>query len=336
MRRTPLILGLLLPGCAYKLGLPPVDYGEARPLPLVQPSTDKRRWYVPVESDTLGPYLFFVDTGYTYSTCDDGLVDGLGLETRGRVNIRGELGKVHATKTRLRPLELGGHRVRDLVCQVRDLDSTSSIGDPDEVPIAGVLGMDVLRRFHVIFDPESGQVHLRDPSEVEGLPRDGEGVSRLKRTTPWVGLRARVALKVDGRTQWPILDTGATSTYVDGAQHGLEPSYHIDGVTVRGTGQGGTSIRTVSYYELDGVTVGGVPTGPVTLMDRDRPWWESGLLGLDLLSRFHQEYDFKRGRVRFSLARARALPQWVDAQHAPGGRLHDADDDALTEVPTAL
>ena len=79
----------LLPGCAYTLGRADVQYAaDLAVLPLVQPSTDTRRWYVPLHSDTAGDYLLFVDTGYTYTTCDDDFVAALGLTTRGRGSVR--------------------------------------------------------------------------------------------------------------------------------------------------------------------------------------------------------------------------------------------------------
>lgn len=317
---------LLLCGCGYRLGRIDVTYGEATPLALVQPSTDTRRWYVPVHSDTLGPHLFFVDTGYDYTTCDDDLIRGLGLKTRGRVHIRGELGKVDATKARLPPLALGGHQIGEIVCHVRDLDSTSSIGDPDEVPIAGVIGMDVLSQFRTAFDPRAGVLTLQDPAAVPRLLRGDAGVAPLR--SPLVGKRVRMALEVDGQRLWPILDTGATNTYIDGARIGLEPTYQLDGVTLRGTGNNGSTIRSVSYFEIDDIAVGGIQTAPVTLMDRDRRWWQPGLLGLDLLARFHQDYDFHRGRVRLTPTHPQPLPQWREwPERSPeqlGGRLMDA------------
>ncbi|HHO53024.1 MAG TPA: hypothetical protein ENK18_19635 [Deltaproteobacteria bacterium] len=320
------LLGGALQGCGYRLGRIEVSYGDATPLALVQPSTDTRRWYVPVYSDTLGPHLFFVDTGYDYTTCDDDLIAGLGLETRGRVHIRGELGKVRATKARLPPLELGGHRIGEIVCHVRDLNSTSSIGDPDEVPIAGVIGMDVLSQFRAAFDPRAGILTLQDPATVPRLARGDLGVAPLR--SPLVGRRVRMALEIDGQRLWPILDTGATNTYIDGARIGLEPSYKLDGVTLRGTGNNGSTIRSVSYFEIENVTVGGLRTAPITLMDRDRRWWQPGLLGLDLLARFHQDYDFHRGRVRLTPTHPQPLPQWQEwPELSPGGvagRLMDA------------
>jgi predicted aspartyl protease len=320
-------------GCAPALGTPEVSYGEARPLPLVQPSTDGRRWYLPMETSALGPVVWFVDTGYTYSTCDDGLVSSLGLTPRGRVRIRGELGRVKASKATLPAMALGGHTVSGVVCQVRDLATTSSLDDPEEVPIAGVIGMDVLRQFRVIFDPAEGTLELLDPAAREPLPRAGEGISRLRRAG-LLGLRARLSLEVGSDDLWPILDTGATNTYLDGTRIGLVPSYTLENVVVRGTGQGGAEMRRLHSYEVVQVTVGGVPAGPATLIDRHRRWWEPGLLGLDLLTRFHQDYDFASGRARLTPTTATRLPRfssyWPSREELPS-RLLDEPSDAASE-----
>jgi hypothetical protein len=206
-------------------------------------------------------------------------------------------------------MELGGHRIEALVCQVRDLGSTSSLDDPDEVPIAGVIGMDVLRRFRVVFDPRMGSMHLLDPRAVDPLPPAGPGIAPLRRAG-LRGLRARVRVDVGDAHVWQVLDTGATNTYVDGARIGLVPSYAMDNVTVRGTGAGGHEVRRLLSYEVDAVEVGGQPAGSATLIDRDRRWWEPGLLGLDLLSRFHQDYDFAHDRVRFRPTHPQPLPQF--------------------------
>ena len=127
-RATRVLLPLALAACAPRLGPPKVVYGpEPAILPLVHPSTDTRRWYVPVDAGEAGSWVFFVDTGYTHSTCDDGFVEALGVAERGHSRVYGELGSIRTGKAKLPPLQIGDHRVEDLVCQTRDLAATSSI-----------------------------------------------------------------------------------------------------------------------------------------------------------------------------------------------------------------
>ena len=130
-----------------------VDYGEPTALPIVHPNNDRDRWYVVADLGEPGEHLFFFDTGYGTTTCDDDFVASLGLEPRGRVRVRGEAGTVDAGRVKLPPITLGGHQLNNVWCLVRDLNSTSSIRDPGEVPVAGVLGADVLSPFVAEIDP---------------------------------------------------------------------------------------------------------------------------------------------------------------------------------------
>ena len=142
----------------------------------------------------------------------------------------------------------------------------------------------------------------------------------------------RIALGVGEEQAWLILDTGATNTYVDGARMGLERSYAMENVRVRGTGTIGSEIRRLWSYELDAITLGSVPAGPATLIDRDRRWWEPGLLGLDLLGRFHQEYDFAHRRARLTPVRGRPLPQFQSYWEGRGGALPSRMGDEATDA----
>jgi len=298
---------LLLGACAFRLGPPAVSYGPDAPMPLVHTSVDTRRWYLPMDSEDHGSWVWFVDTGYTYSACDDDLIGAVSAPTRGRTAVRGEIGRVDGTKAALPSLLLGGHTVTGLACQVRDLDGTSSIKDPGEVRVAGVIGMDVLRRFRVTIDPAAGVLHLRDPSAVPPLRRGVPGVTRVRRAA-LLGPRFRLPLTLDGVRRWPVVDTGASTTHVDGAR------YHIDGTSfetdVRVSGTGGAVVRSQGFHRVAKVAVGALSVGSATLTDRHRPFGTAGLLGVDLLSQFSQDYDFRRGRARLTPGTPRPLPTW--------------------------
>lgn len=312
---------LALVGCGHRLGVPHVTYGDPEPVPLVRMLADAR-WYVPMEVEGHGDWVWFLDTGYSYSTCDDGLIEALGVTSGGRTVVRGELGRLRTSKARLPSMRFGGHALDGLVCQVRDLNATSSIRDPADVRIAGVLGMDVLRPFLVTMDPADGLVLLQDPRHPTPL-EPGDGTVRLRRERR-VGIRALVPLDVGDRRVWPVLDTGASGTHLDGDQLGLVPSAVRDGVVVRGTGGSGTTTRTVAYYDLDEVRLGALDPGRVVVAGRTRGAG-AGLLGLNVLGRYRATYDFRRRRAHFVPVLGRPLPTWAAWSEAggevPGSRL---------------
>jgi hypothetical protein len=303
-----LLIALLLPGCAWRLKVPKATYGEVYPLPLVHPGIDPKRWYTPVETE-VGTQLFFVDTGYSRTTCDDDLIASLGLNTRGKRRIGGEAGTVLVTKARLPPIELGGHTIEGLVCLVRDLDTTSSITDPHEVPIAGVLGIDALRPFRVELDAAQAEIRLRDPHTVQRLPRKSADSVPLRREQLW-GMRVRVPLDIGEAETWPILDTGASNTYIDGDRLGLKPSWTERDVLVRGTGPGGAITLDRDYFEVPLLHIGAHDFGPITITNRPQPKWEPGLLGLDILDSFAVELDFRGRSARLTSIAAQSRPSW--------------------------
>ncbi len=138
--------------------------------------------------------------------------------------------------------------------------------------------------------------------------------------------RAMVPLHVGGRSAWTVLDTGATGTYVDGERLGLEPDRVERGVTVRGSGPGGSIRVDRRYFDVDDAALAGHPLGPLTLTDRDRA---HGLLGLDVLDRFAVELDFRARRARFTPVHAAPRPAWEEAAADEGPRIevrHDGQD----------
>ena len=253
---------------------------------LVHPDTDRRRWYV-VGTDANGDdVLWFLDSGYTFTTCDDDFVDALGLPTKGRVVIRGELGRTHGTKATLPPMTIGDHRMEGLSCIVRDLAATSSIKDPARVPVAGVLGVDVMRRFFTVFDAGGARMNLSAP-----LPTAMSG-ERLLRESPIFG-RSVVRAQLGDRTQRLIIDTGAANTHVN-ARRARLPLLESRTGTVHGTGGTGSATEDIHLYTADPMGVGPVDLGSQMVVHRQRA--SAGLLGLDALRTLRFQVDFEHGK----------------------------------------
>jgi len=297
------LLALTLSLCA---GCLRVQHGPPAVLPLVHTSTDATRWYAVVDSPDLGRRLFFVDTGYSRTTCDDAFAAELDLKLRGQVPVRGEVGHLSASLAALPAWRLGEHTVRGLRCVVRDLHGTSSVRDPLEVDVAGVLGADLLGRFYVVIDPEAATLTLAAPLKRRLA---GHDVVPLRRELG-VGARREVRLQVGDARLWGLLDTGTSRSYVDGEALRFEVAYTRPGVQV--TGSGGTSRRDVPMY-VERVRLGDLDIGELQLSQRDGPG--DGLIGLDVLGPLHQEYDLRHGRARFTRAGRGSVPSWRQWQY---------------------
>lgn len=290
------MLTLLLAGCLPKL--PAVSIGAVEPLPLVRTSND-RRWFVPVDVNG-EPWVWFVDTGYAVSTCDDGLTDALSVVPRGRAVVRGETGRLRAQRAVLPTFELGGHRIAGLDCVVRDLHQTSSIRDPDEVRVAGVLGMDVFQAFQLELDPGVGELRLHPPGTFD--------VQGVELRSAWFDPRMRIAVDVGDERLWPHVDTGTFALYLDGVKLGLDPIATREGVVVRGTGSG-EHVRDIHQYrETLGFAADTVRD--VLISGRPQGGGSQGLVGLSLLSRYVTVWDFRNRRASFSPVEAKPVPQW--------------------------
>lgn len=275
---------------------PRPDYGEQPvSLPVVDLPGDRSRLYVQVEDPNLGSRLFFVDTAFSRTTCDDGLAADLGLEVQSTLRrSRGELGSVKLGRIVLPDFELGGHSIPGLACAVRDLDSTSSVTSTPDRPVAGVLGADLLGRFVVVIDPVDRTMTLLDPS-LHGL-EDGPGVVRLRREHG-VGPRIRLPITVDGRETWPLLDTGATRTHLDARRLDLPLVAERQGMA-RASGATNEEPTVFRIHEIQQLELAGHSLGPLRIIDRRRARCAPGLAGQDVLGGFVLTIDTKHRRVR--------------------------------------
>lgn len=305
------VIGVLF-ACGPRMGHPEVTYGEVTRLPIVHTSTDLDRWYVPLEGGDGATRLWFVDTGYSDSTCDDDRADDWpGGRRFGSVEIRGEAGNVPGERLSVPAMAVGTHQVA-LVCVVRDLNTTSSVADPPEVEVAGVLGSDVLRRFDVVIDPSTATMELWPPGDGPRVRRRDDGVVRLRWELRTLG-RYTVPVEIDGRRERLLVDTGTRASFVDGHRLGLPVGQVQRGVRMRASGAQGFVERDITYFRADAVTLVDTPVGPLWLPDRPAGPFTPGLLGLDVLGQFRQEYDFRRSIARFSAVTPAEIPAWTPA-----------------------
>lgn len=296
--RCGLIFSLLLcSACAWHRGPATVEYGATQPIPIVHPSRDVKRWYVVVQTESFGKQVFFLDTGYAITTCDDSFVQQHNIATRKLLRkVRGISGKAKATKAIVPSFQLGGHTIEKVVCTVRDLHSTSSIKDPREFPVAGVLGMDILRQFRVRIDPVEATLTLRNPDESERLQPN----IRLRREYGF-GLRATTQLQVGGFPSWLIVDTGASITLLNGKKRRLRNQEKLSSTKIKGSGTSKKKpSKPVQRYRIPNLGIVGLPATDGIIYHRTGKPFTPGLLGLNILADWIQEYDWDHKEAQFT------------------------------------
>lgn len=276
-----------------------VSYGTEVTLPLVHTSTDTRRIYV--AADAGGDHVWFLDTGNPVTTCDSGLIEHLGLQDFGRRAYAGIIGKGIATLADLPAMQLGDHQVEGVRCMVRDLTTTSSIIEPEEVAVAGILGMDVLSHFRFAIDLTGGTLTLSPPSRED---RDMETPIRWSPLTR----RMRIQTDVGDASLKMIVDTGATDSILDGESLGLEPSHAGLGQWLRGSGHHGSQAQPLSHYRED-VVLADLELGRIELTGLPHA---PSLLGLDVLGLMPSEWSPRYRRAQFSEPSPARLPLWSE------------------------
>lgn len=292
--------------CGPKLGAPDVAYGVPEPIPMVHTNADSNRWYVVVDTGSLGERVFFLDSGYARTTCDDDFVAELGLNRAGVVFVSGVGGSMIADKARLPTFDAGGHTLSEFACIVRDLNTTSSIKDPRGVKVAGVIGADLLSQFVTTIDPVSAEVLLEEPSQTSPLSAS-TGVIQLRRAGVG-GARFLLRASIENHAGWWLLDTGARGSHVDGRKYDIEPTSSKEGAWIQGTGSQGGQRQDLYFFDEATVVLAGHPVGGLRLVERKHGPFGFDLLGLNVVSHYRITLDPVRGQAWFEPVGPRELP----------------------------
>lgn len=168
------------------------------------------------------PYNLVLDTGTAPSIIEAKLARELQLTTR--ASAMTVIGKLVATQTALLPeLALGPIRVVSLRVQVQDL---SRLQRDLGMPVAGIIGLDVLSKSSFRLDYDKKRIEFGDFSG-EGIPvpydeRSGIAVARVE---------------LDGKPKRFLVDTGTDRVALLGGN-----SAGTEGLGLRNTAQEGSSV----------------------------------------------------------------------------------------------
>lgn len=254
--------------------------------------------YLDVKLDGKGPYRLLCDTGANNIVTPE-LARKLGLEPQGALEGIGagekpeDFGLVKMTT-----IEAGGATLRDQVFSVFDLSGFSAV---EGVPVDGVLGYELFKRFVVRVDYPRRTLTLTLPA---AFSYHGGGVVvpfKLNDYTP------EVAGELDGIAGAFDIDTGSRNGLdVLGAfadSHGLRQRYapRVEGVA--GWGVGGPSraqIARAGSLRLGALTISRPPV-QLTLQSKGAlaDKYVAGNVGAALLRLFAVTFDYTRQQLIF-------------------------------------
>ncbi|MAY80374.1 MAG: hypothetical protein CL930_06260 [Deltaproteobacteria bacterium] len=225
------VLTLLTPACklAHKSPTPGFRGPDSATLPLYRSRFTDTKIFIEATVNGDDRYLFLVDTGSSLTVLNQGIADELGLVSVRKpgelVGIGGSSPWYSANVERLR---IGPYSINNLPVAVGVQGVPDDVGS---VPLAGIIGNDVLGRFQVAIDYPGNTIQLARPNTIvlpeHAVPLFFNGQHALTRTT----LTAR---SESGRTvEQPALleiDTGARGLLLFGGTNGALGTVATEGV----------------------------------------------------------------------------------------------------------
>lgn len=242
------------------------------------------------------PYEFLFDTG-GLNVITPTVAAELGLKSEGAVQARGTGEKSQeASFTKVARLQVGDATLNDQAFVVIGLESFRSV---EGLPITGIIGYEVFKRFVVVTDYENSKVVLVDP---EGFSYRGAGTMvpiRFNDRAP------EVDGTIDGLKGAFTLDTGArdsltlSTPFVE--KNGLVNRYGAKLQAVTGWGVGGPARGWV--VRASKLSLGSVPVdAPVVQLSTNRTGsmadaYLAGNVGAGVLKRFNIIWDYGHNRI---------------------------------------
>ncbi|MBI2895894.1 MAG: aspartyl protease family protein [Deltaproteobacteria bacterium] len=266
---------------------PPVSLGD----PVVVPIADPRRIYVDLEASTGASRSFILDSGASYTAMDEETARAFGVVPTGEAPLI------------FRPPWLPEHR--SWIGVVDRMRAGGAVIDGARVLVmenmegildgAGLVGLDVFRRFVVEVDSPAAVLRLHAPERYRP-PADAKRVSMLG-SRRVVEVEGEVEEVARGRI---IVDTGAD----------VEVVVHDPAMAVRHRRRPGTDAflsprdtnRSPDYWtEVAGLRLGPFPFPATTAIGRDRERERLGdgiaLVGMGLLRHLRLAFDCDRRRI---------------------------------------
>lgn len=253
--------------------------------------------YVEVKLNGQGPFRLLCDTGGA-NVVSPTLAARLGLRSEGGLQGRGVGEKSEDfSLTKVETVTLGDVTLRDQLFVVFPLEP---LGNVEGIPVHGLVGYEVFKRFAVEVDYEAGRLTLTSPPSFRYA---GKGVAVPFRFNGHV---PQVDGKIDGIPGKFDIDTGSRAS-VDllgpfAEQHGLARRYRAGSPRVTGWGVGGPArgqVVRARRLELGAVVI----REPVAMISTQKAGafvdpYVAGNVGGGVLRRFKVTFDYA-GRVMY-------------------------------------
>ncbi|MEO1729483.1 MAG: aspartyl protease family protein [Pseudomonadota bacterium] len=278
---------------------------------LTNPATDileieeerNRRLTIPVMIEGSGPYDFMIDTGSQATAVTHEINKSLGLNTLGTATLVGMASERNVEIVEVDSLQVGRHEVFDLVAPV--LSKTHVGAD-------GIIGLDSLQDFRVLFDFREETIAVEDVSAKGNHSRGFEIIVRAKQK---LGQLLITDALVEGVRATVIIDTGAQGSLANLALKDRIRTKRAQEVITTDV-NGASLVGQLSYVRS--LTIEGLSLNNVPLTFADAPAFEAlGLndkpvlsLGMQHLKMFDRvAIDFSKQRILFDVPRdvARAM-----------------------------
>jgi hypothetical protein len=254
--------------------------------------------YVNVTLDGKGPYRLACDTGGANVVTPE-LAKELGLVTQGALQGRGVGEKSEDVAiTEVESVRIGDAIISDQVFMVLPLGSLAAV---EGVPISGLIGYEVFKRFVVRLDYERSRLTLWLPT---AFAYRGAGI-----VVPFTfnGHIPQVKGAIDGIPGAFNIDTGARNSLSILApfaeKHGLKERYRAGTEAMIGWGVGGAARGLLARGKV--LRLGTVEVaGPVMELSLQTKGWftdpyVAGNVGAGVLKRFNITFDYGNQRLIF-------------------------------------
>lgn len=316
-------IGLLLAGCAphHRASLDGITGPDRAVFPLYNNPVSGDKLFVEARLGAGKRVLFLVDTGSAISVISQPIATDLGLTVEPQPGaLVGVAGRTAWSAAVLPELKLGPYTIRNHPVAVGVAGVPSTIG---LVPLAGIIGNDILDRFRVTIDfPANRMVLERSPNDAMPatatvLFYNGQQpkikTTLTARNESGVTVEQPVLLQVDTATRGLVLQGGSHS--------GLETVSSTQEQLIQGVGSGVPQRRSTRRVPVVRLTAGGaVIDDPIEatwlnydVFGRQHAPEMYGLLGYAGLRRFRATIDYTS--KQFALTPSDETNPKVDVHH---------------------